>query len=481
MSRSSTEAGGAGSHTPAAADGRGQPRLLSGWGLTTRSRATVHRPRSAEEVAALLADSGSRGAIARGLGRAYGDAAQNAGGTVVDTGGLSAVRDLDLVRGRATVEAGVSLDALIAALLPLGWFPDVVPGTRFVTVGGAIASDIHGKNHHRDGAFGEHVPELELVTPGGERIRCSAEREADVFAATTGGMGLTGVVVAATVRLSRIETSWMRVDTERTADLDDALARMEGRDDDYRYSVAWIDCLGRGSQLGRSVLFRGDHAGLDELPPQRRQAPLQAPPPPPFAAPPWVPDGLLRRSTVAAFNEVYFRRAPRQGRGRLESLQRFFFPLDAVRGWNRMYGPRGFLQYQLVVPFGAEDTLRAAIERLSGARCASFLAVLKRFGRERGLISFPMPGWTLALDVPASAPGLAGLLDGLDELVARAGGRVYLSKDSRLRPELLVEMYPRLAEWREIRERLDPEGRMRSDLARRLGLVAARPTVDATA
>ncbi|HKG16972.1 MAG TPA: FAD-binding oxidoreductase [Solirubrobacteraceae bacterium] len=481
MSRPSTETAGAGPAAPADDNRRGEPRLLSGWGLTARSRATVHRPGSAKEVAALLADSGPRGAIARGLGRAYGDAAQNAGGAVIDTRGLAAVRDLDLTRGRATVEAGVSLDALISALLPLGWFPDVVPGTRFVTVGGAIASDIHGKNHHRDGAFGDHVLELELLTPAGERIRCSPDDRPEVFAATTGGMGLTGVVVAATVRLSRVQTSWMRVDTERTADLDDALARMEARDDQYRYSVAWIDCLARGSQLGRSVLFRGDHAGLDELPPERRESPLRAPSPPQLAAPPWVPDGLLRRSTVAAFNEIYFRRAPRAERGRLESLERFFFPLDAIRGWNRMYGPRGFLQYQMVVPFGAEDTLRAAIERLSGARCASFLAVLKRFGRERGLLSFPMPGWTLALDVPAGAPGLAPLLDGLDELVAQAGGRVYLSKDSRLRPELVAHMYPRLGEWREIRAGLDPEGRMHSDLARRLGLVAARPTAEAAA
>lgn len=454
---------------------------MSGWGLTARTRATVHRPRVVDEVVGLLRDGPERGAIARGMGRAYGDAAQNAGGTVIDTSGLDAVRDLDLAAGRATVEAGLSLDRLISLVLPLGWFPDVVPGTRFVTVGGAIASDIHGKNHHRDGAFGDHVLWLELVTPEGERIECSPGREPEVFAATTGGMGLTGVVVAATVRLSRIETSWMRVDTERAADLEDALARMEERDEEYRYSVAWIDCLARGSQLGRSVLFRGDHATLDELPPERRHSPLSAPPPPQLAAPPWVPHGLLRRSTVAAFNEVYFRRAPRLQRGRLESLERFFFPLDAVRGWNRMYGRRGFVQYQLVVPFGAEDALRAAIERLSGARCASFLAVLKRFGRERGLISFPMPGWTLALDVPAGAPGLAPLLDGLDELVAGAGGRVYLSKDSRLRPDLLAQMYPRLPEWREVRARLDPQERMRSDLGRRLGLVAGRSPAEAAA
>jgi decaprenylphospho-beta-D-ribofuranose 2-oxidase len=457
----------------AAANGRGEPRLLTGWGLTAPTRATVQRPRGVEEVAELLSRPSPRGAIARGLGRAYGDAAQNAGGTVIDMGGLSAVRDLDVERGLVTVEAGVSLDALIALTLPLGWFPDVVPGTRHVTVGGAIASDIHGKNHHRDGAFGDHVVSLELLTPSRERLTVAPDREADVFAATTGGMGLTGVVVGATLRLSRVQTSWIRQDTERASDLDDALARMSQRDDEYRYSVAWIDCVAGGSRLGRSVLMRGDHATLDELPARARANPLAARHHTWLAAPPWVPDGLLRRSTVSVFNELYFRWAPRVERGRLEPLQSFFFPLDVIEGWNRMYGRHGFLQYQMVVPFGAEEALRATVERLSGARCASFLAVLKRFGRERGLISFPMPGWTLALDVPASAAGLGPLLDDLDELVAEAGGRVYLSKDSRLRPELVRQMYPRLGEWNGIRARLDPEGRMRSDLARRLGLTEA--------
>ena len=474
MSRSSTE-------PPSGRNGRPGPKLLSGWGLTAPTRARLVRPRDPDDVAALLREAGERGVIPRGLGRAYGDAAQNAGGTVIDMRRLDGVLDLDLPRGRATVQAGLSLDALIALMLPLGWFPDVVPGTRFVTVGGAIASDIHGKNHHREGAFGDHVVELELATPAAERLRCGPEVEPQAFAATTGGMGLTGVILSATVRLSPIASTWMRVDTERAGDLDDALARMEARDEEYRYSVAWIDCLARGSQLGRSVLMRGDHAGPDDLPAGRREDPLRPPRPPRLAAPPWVPDGLLRRSTVSAFNEVFFRRAPREERGRLEPLHSFFFPLDAVRGWNRMYGPRGFVQYQLVVPFGREDALRAAVERLSGARCASFLAVLKRFGAERGLISFPMPGWTLALDVPAGAPGLAELLDGLDELVAEAGGRVYLSKDSRLRPELLEAMYPRLAEWQAVRERVDPQGRMRSDLARRLGLAGARRAAGAPA
>jgi decaprenylphospho-beta-D-ribofuranose 2-oxidase len=449
-------------------------RLLCGWGRTAPTLARVRRPAAADEVAAALGAAPARGLIARGLGRAYGDAAQNAGGDVLDMTGLRAVRDLDLPGDRLAVEAGASLDELIRTLVPLGRFPRVVPGTRHVTVGGALASDIHGKNHHRDGTFADHVESFELLTPAGERRTVTRDADPETFAATAGGMGLTGVILAATLRLARIETSWMRVDTERARDLDDALARMESGDAGYRYSVAWIDCLAGGARLGRCVLMRGDHAGVEELPARRRGTPLAAPPGTLLAAPPWVPGGLLRRATVAAFNEAYFRRAPRGERGRLAPLHSFFFPLDAVRGWNRLYGPRGFLQYQLVMPAGAEDALRGALERLSRGGVASFLAVLKRFGAAGGgLLSFPLAGWTLALDVPAAAPGLAPLLDELDELVAGAGGRVYLSKDSRLRPDVLAAMYPRLEEWNAIRGRLDPDGVLRSDLARRLSLTIA--------
>jgi decaprenylphospho-beta-D-ribofuranose 2-oxidase len=448
-----------------------EERLLTGWGRTAPTRAAVSSPSRSGDVGALLTGAGERGVIARGLGRAYGDAAQNAGGAVIDTTGLDRVLASDLDRGVARVEAGLSLDRLTELVLPAGWFVPVTPGTRYVTVGGAIASDVHGKNHHRDGSFCEHVESMVLETPGGERRTLSATETPDEFWATAGGMGLTGVVVEATVRLMRVETASIVEDVERAADLDDAMARMEARDDEYRYSVAWIDCLARGRRLGRSVLLRGDHARPGDLDPgadpfrRRRGVPL--------AAPPWVPGGLLRRETIAAFNELYFRRAPAEERGRIVPLDAFFYPLDSVRGWNRMYGSRGFLQYQFVVPFGREDALRAALERLSGAGVASFLAVLKRFRTQPGLLSFPMPGWTLALDMPAGLPGLAPLLDSLDELVAGAGGRVYFAKDSRLRPELVEEMYPQLPRWRAVQARLDPAGRMRSDLARRLGLVPA--------
>jgi decaprenylphospho-beta-D-ribofuranose 2-oxidase len=456
-------------------------RLLCGWGRTAPSRATVLRPRAVEEVAEALRGRGPRGLIARGLGRAYGDAAQNAGGEVLEMTTLRAVHHLDVQGGTVTVDAGLSLEDLIASLLPLGWFPAVVPGTRYVTVGGAIASDIHGKNHHLEGSFCEHVESFELLTGAGERLTVTREDPPGVFAATAGGMGLTGIVLRASLRLSRVETSWIRADTERARDLDDVMARMEARDADYRYSVAWIDCVARGARLGRSVLMRGDHAGLDELPARHRDRPAAAPPRALLVAPPWVPNGLLRRSTIAAFNEAYFRRAPREERGRLEALGPFFFPLDVVRDWNRLYGSRGFLQYQFVVPFGAEEALRGAIERLAGSRVGSFLAVLKRFGAGRGMLSFPIQGWTLALDIPAAAPGLVELLDGLDELVAGAGGRVYLSKDSRLRPDLLAAMYPQLEEWNELRARLDPEGALRSDLSRRLPLVRSARVAQAAA
>jgi len=457
-------------------------QILSGWGRTAPSAADVVRPSTREDVEQLLAES-SGTVVSRGLGRSYGDAAQCAGGLVVDTTGLDGVLDSDLEAGWVRVGAGTSLDSLMRMLVPKGWFVPVTPGTRYVTVGGAIAADIHGKNHHRDGSFCVHVSSITLATPTGTR-EVRPETDFELFWATAGGMGLTGIVLDATIRLIRIESSYMLVDTERAADLDDCMSRMTSRDDEYRYSVAWIDCLARGRKLGRAVLTRADHACEADLPRSSRRSrshgsprshgadPLEFDPRVLLDVPITPPGGLLNPLTVAAFNEAWYRKAPRSRKGQPETISSYFHPLDFVGSWNRIYGPRGLVQYQFVVPFDADRALRVALERLSNQRVASFLAVLKRFGdSDPGPLSFPVPGWTLALDMPAGSRGLGSLLDELDVLVAEAGGRIYLAKDSRLRPELLSTMYPRLGEWRQVRDRVDPDGKLASDLSRRLGLL----------
>lgn len=443
--------------------------LLTGWSRTAPSTATVVGVADPDDVDAVLAHAGARGVIARGLGRSYGDAAQNAGGTVVDARTLAGVRAVDLAAGTVRADAGVSLDTLMRSLIPLGWFVPVTPGTRFVTVGGALAADVHGKSHHTDGSFANHVDAFVLHTPKGTTT-VTTDTDSELFWGTAGGMGLTGIVSEVTMRLLPVETSMIRAEHVRCRDLDTVMAAMVEGDADHRYSAAWIDCLATGASLGRSILSRGTHATVDELPPRLRDDPLRFDPRTVVRAPAWAPNRVLNRLSISVFNELWYRVTPAL-HGHVESITSFFHPLDGVGGWNRLYGSRGFLQYQYVVPDDATDAVRRSLEMLSDARAASFLAVLKRFGPGNpGPLSFPAPGWTLALDVPCTVPGLAGLLDRLDELVVEAGGRVYLAKDSRLRPELVPRMYPDLARFAELRTRVDPSGVLRSDLQRRLHL-----------
>lgn len=446
---------------------------LTGWGRAGTSVARVVRPADVPAATSALLGAGPRGATARGRGRAYGDAAQNGGGLVLDTTAINSVGPVD-AQGRIVAASGAGLAALITPAIAAGWFLPVTPGTRHVTVGGAIASDVHGKNHHRDGTFTQHVESITLLLPSGETCVVTPESDAALFWATAGGMGLTGVILEARIRLTPAPTRFIIVDTYRTRDLDQTMSLMSEYDARTRYSVAWVDLVTTGTQLGRGVLTCGDHAPLDALSPRGREGAQRWRPRPAPPAPPVFPSQVVNRFTSRLFNEAVFRKATTERLGELMPLEAFFYPLDTVGRWNRVYGPRGFLQWQCALPFGEEARLRRIVEAFVGGPAPATLAVLKRFGAANpGPLSFPVPGWTLAVDLPAARGGaLAAFLDGLDREVAEGGGRIYLSKDARMRPEWLDVMYPRIDEWRAVQSRVDPSGRLTSDLDRRLGITA---------
>jgi decaprenylphospho-beta-D-ribofuranose 2-oxidase len=445
---------------------------LAGWGRTNPSTALTAEV-VPSELAEHLKDSSGRGVLVRGLGRSYGDAAQNAGGRVLTLANRAAEAVLDEARHTVTVGAGVSLDELMRLIVPRGFFVPVTPGTRYVTVGGAIASDIHGKNHHVEGSFGNHIERMSLMTASGDIVECAPATNQDLFWATIGGMGLTGVVLDATFRLIPIETSRCIVDTVRCRDFDQLITEMSTGDEDARYSVSWVDLLASGKNFGRSVLWRGDHARVTDLDSKSASDPLGYSPRHLVTVPPVVPGrGFVNALTSRVFNELWFRKEPTRQSGQIKTIPSYFHPLDSVGAWNRLYGRGGFVQYQFVVPFGAEEVFRRIIERIVASRLASPLVVLKRFGAaNEAPLSFPMPGWTLTVDMPADADGLAPLSHSLDELVLSAGGRHYFAKDAHTSAAVVRAGYPRLDEWKATREKWDPQGVFVSDLARRLELV----------
>ncbi|THA74985.1 FAD-binding oxidoreductase [Streptomyces sp. A0642] len=446
---------------------------LTGWGRTAPTTALRFRPRNYEEAVAVVRGCGPRGSIARGLGRAHGDAAQNAGGSVLDMTGLDRIRTIDAGAGVVVCDAGVSLHRLTEVLLPLGWFLPVTPASRHITVGGAIGSDVHGHDHRTSGSFSRHVTEFDLLTADGgiHTVRPGTP----LFDATAGGLGLTGVILSATLRLQPVATSLMAVDTERALDLDDLMTRLATGSRRHRYASAWIDLTARGRSTGRGVLTRGEHAPLHMLPAHARRTPLHFRTGPLSPAHSLVPDltpgGLLGRMSAAAFNELRYRRAPRSRTGELQRITTFFHPQDTAPHAYGLPGRGGFVRYEFAVGDGRAETLRRIVRQLAQRRCPSYLAVLRRFGPGGpGWLSFPEPGWSLAVDLPAALPGLARFLDRMDEEVAAAGGRVCLTADSRLRPDALAAMYPRLEAFRQLRAEWDPNGAFRSDLSRRLSL-----------
>jgi FAD/FMN-containing dehydrogenase len=445
-------------------------QALSGWGRFPVETCNVYRPESQRQLAAILESSAQPSLISYGLGRSYGDAPLNKQGGVVCHTRLNRFLAFDTQAGVLECEAGVSLAEILRYFLPRGFFLPVTPGTKFVTVGGAIAADVHGKNHHQDGAFGNFVLDFKLLTPQGERLSCSPNNNFEVFWATLGGMGLTGVILSARIKLRPVTSAWMLVDYQKATNLEDALGRMTESDIRYQYSVAWIDCLATSRHMGRAVLMRGNHAPANELPAGIRD-PLAESPRRRWTLPFDFPSLALNSLTVRAFNSFCYS-LHRNAVHQLVDLDKFFYPLDAIHHWNRLYGRRGFVQYQVALPLeGGLEGLREVLTRLAMSRRGSFLAVLKRFGKSNpGLLSFPIQGYTLALDLPV-AGGLIPLLHELDGVVLNYGGRIYLAKDAVLTSQTFAAMYPKLEQFRAIKTRLDPRGLLSSSQARRLGIV----------
>lgn len=435
---------------------------LSGWGKTAPTLTRVVEaslPGISESISGQVS-------IPRGLGRAYGDCAVNGGGTTVL---MTRINNFELRDGFVDAAGGASLDSILQTIIPHGWFIPVTPGTRFVTVGGAIAADVHGKNHHCDGSFSQHVEFIDLLLASGEVRRVGPSDQ--LFWATAGGMGLTGIILKARIKLLKIESSLISTLTFRAANLDELMDLMKVYDGMYRYSVAWVDSLARGRSLGRGVVSFGNHATVAELNGYAKDELLDARFPRSISAPNHVPNSFLNKKTIRAFNEFWYRKNLNRQKITFESIVSYFYPLDGVDRWNQIYGNRGFVQYQFVVPDESGEVVRVILERLAQEQVPSFLTVLKRFGRESdGYLSFPTSGWTMAIDIPTDVAGLGKMLDEFDSLLLDVGGRVYLAKDSRVRRDRLALMYPKLSKFAEMRVVVDPDRKFQSNLSRRLGL-----------
>ena len=457
-------------------------RALTGFGRTAPSVAHVLRTPDVEQIVSAVrevADAGAtspsflrRGVLARGLGRSYGDQAQNGGGLVVDMTALNTIHSISSDSAVADVDAGVSLDQLMKAALPFGLWVPVLPGTRQVTVGGAIASDIHGKNHHSAGSFGNHVLSMDLLTANAEvRTLTPDGPDADLFWATVGGNGLTGIVLRARIAMTRTETAYFIADGLATKDLDETVAaHLDGTEDNYTYSSAWFDLISPPPKLGRASISRGSLATVDQLPKKLQKDPLKFDAPQLLTVPDLFPVSAMNKLSFMAIGEVYYRLGGTYS-GKVMNLSQFYHMLDLVSGWNNAYGPAGFAQHQFLVPPDALEEFKNIIRWIQTSGQYSALNVFKLFGPgNRAPLSFPMAGWNVAMDFP-NKPGVNAFLNELDDRVMEFGGRVYTAKDSRVSAERFHRMYPRIDEWISLRRTVDPNGVFISDMARRLELL----------
>jgi len=448
---------------------------LTGFGRTAPSVAEVLSTPDGEVIAkavAQVANAGGRGVIARGLGRSYGDNAQNGGGLVIDMTPLNRIHSIDAGSCLADLDAGVSLDQLMKAALPFGLWVPVLPGTRQVTVGGAIACDIHGKNHHSAGSFGNHVRSMELLTADGQIRHLTPDGdESDLFWATVGGNGLTGIVLRASIAMTPTETAYFIADGIATHDLDETVAvHLDGTEDNYTYSAAWFDLISPPPRLGRATVSRGSLAKVDQLPKKLAKNPLKFDAPQLLTVPNIFPVNVVNKLSATAVCEVYYRMGGTYT-GKIQNLSQFYHLLDLVSGWNNAYGPTGFAQHQFLVPPDAMEEFKSIIRWIQTQGQYSFLNVFKLFGPgNRAPLSFPMAGWNVAMDFP-NKPGVNEFLNELDARVMEFGGRVYTAKDSRVSADNFHAMYPRIDEWIALRRKVDPTRVFVSDMARRLELL----------
>jgi decaprenylphospho-beta-D-ribofuranose 2-oxidase len=447
-------------------------RRLTGWARTAPSVAQVLSTPDPEVIAKAVSQAEGRGMIARGLGRSYGDNAQNGGGLVVDMTPLSRIHSIDADTHMVDLDAGVSLDALMKAALPFGLWVPVLPGTRQVTIGGAIACDIHGKNHHSAGSFGDHVRSMDLVTADGEIRRLTPDGpDSELFWATVGGNGLTGIILRVVLEMTPTETAYFINDGDNTSSLDETVAfHSDGSEANYTYSSAWFDAISPPPKLGRAAITRGRLALRDELPRKLAKNPLKFDAPQLMTVPDVFPNGLMNKLTLSAIGELYYRRGGHY-RGKVQNLTQFYHPLDLLGEWNRGYGPAGFAQYQFLVPLSAVEEFKEIIREIQASGHYSALNVFKLFGPgNQAPLSFPMAGWNVAMDFPMKH-GVNELFNELDRRVLEFGGRLYTAKDSRMTAETFHAMYPRIDEWIAVRRKVDPNGVFASDMARRLELL----------
>lgn len=437
---------------------------LSGWGRYPLVNSRLQRPEKIDSLKEIVKTLKDNSVLARGAGRSYGDAGLNSQGYTILTERCNRMLGFDEETGVLLCEAGVTISELLTVFVPRGWFPAITPGTKYVTVGGAVAFDVHGKNHHWDGAFSNCVVSLKLLKADGQIVKLSRTENSDLFWATVGGMGLTGIITEVELTLRPIKTAYIEAHSIKASNLDEAIALFDEYEAQYQYSVAWIDCLASGDKLGRSILTFGNFASEINKP-----DPLQLKPKGRFRVRFDAPSGLLNRYSMGLFNNLYYGGQLAKQAHSIVDYDRFFYPLDFVSDWNRLYGKAGFVQYQCVLPPEvSREGLVKILSLCSQSGWGSFLAVLKRFGAgQGGYLSFPMPGYTLALDMPVKS-GLWEFLDRLDVVVRELGGRVYLAKDARLSPETFRAMYPDYPKWLEVKSRVDPNNIFRSALSERL-------------